>query len=286
MAALVLLGALAGLCSCRNSALANLERTRRALRQEGFKLELAEFQFRVSPEESARAAALDEAVGRCFTSLARSGCLRTAEDIDWLPSVGTNAALILWNQPDVRTWGTNELWAGLRPLNHAMLDRVCQVALSGPYRRPPPRVRDGGLEYSPDRACWFVRPLAARALANLHDQNPGMAWTNVMALTRLVVQWRPQPFALIYLWFYAQREQNSRVAYRAIWQALQAGVWSDPQLGALQREWESADVRSGLSEIAACARAYVDLVFRHGLDAWPDFQPVRARLGATHGGVG
>jgi hypothetical protein len=142
----------------------------------------------------------------------------------------------------------------LRLLRHPALDGACQAALSGPYRCSP--------EKPPDRILWLVRPLSARALLELHDQDRARSWTNLLALTRLVVQWRPQRFNLCYSWFYTQREQGLRAAFGATWQALQAGAWSDHQLAALQREWESADVRSGLPEMAARARASVAAAFR------------------------
>jgi len=253
VAAWVLLGTLAGLSSCRNGAQAKLERTRRALRQEGFKLELGEFHFGISPEESTRAAALEEA-GRHAAG--------AAEAIDWLPALGTNAALVLWNQPDLESSGTTDLWGDQRRLNQAMLGRVCQTIFSGPCLCPPPRMKDGPLEYyTADWSRFLVCPLAARALLELHDRDQARAWTNLLALTRLVAEWRPQPFVYFYTW----RDRNLRVANGATWQALQAGGWNDAQLAALQQEWESADVRSGLPEMAAFARASVEQAYRHGL---------------------
>jgi len=67
---LLFLAALGGMVSRKHSAQANLERTRLALRQGGFKLDLAEFNFTVSAQESARAFALDEAGAACYPPLA------------------------------------------------------------------------------------------------------------------------------------------------------------------------------------------------------------------------
>jgi hypothetical protein len=283
VSALVVLGALAGLSSCRNGAQAKLEHTRRALREQGFRLELAEFQFKVPPEESARAAALDKASelsawGAVFDGDAGrlSHAKGLAQDIDWLPAVGTNAALVLWNQTEVQIQRTNQLWDGLRQLKRAKqaaLDRACQVLLSGPYRFPFPKAQGGRLKCEGDWTPWLACPLAARALLGLHDRNQARAWTNLLALTRLVAGWRPQPFAQFYVW----RERNLRVAYGATWQAIQAGGWTDAQLAALQREWESADVRRGLPEMAAFARAYVEAFFRHDHPSCANF-PLKAVL--------
>jgi hypothetical protein len=183
------------------------------------------------------------------------------QDIDWLPAVGTNAALVLWNQPKVETRGTNDLWGGLCGLNQAVLDGACQAVFSGPWTFPTPKVKGRKLKHVGDWAPWVACPLAARALLKLHELDQAGAWTNLLALTRLVAEWRPQPFARFYTW----RDRNLRVAYGATWQALQAGGWNDAQLAVLQREWESADVRSGLPEMAAFSRAYADVFFRYGL---------------------
>ena len=118
VAGLVVLSALAGFGSRKGSARARLERTRRALRQEGFKLELAEFHFEISPQDCLRGSALDRA-GLRFS---QAGMM--VEAVDWLPVGGTNGALVLWNQPEARTWGRRDLWGGLRELDGAALDQV------------------------------------------------------------------------------------------------------------------------------------------------------------------
>ena len=69
---LLFLAALGGIVSRKHSAQANLEQTRLALRQQGFKLDLAEFNFTVSVQESARAFALDEAGAACHLLLAEA----------------------------------------------------------------------------------------------------------------------------------------------------------------------------------------------------------------------
>jgi hypothetical protein len=107
-------------------------------------------------------------------------------------------------------------------------------------------------------------------LLALHEQNQAEAWTNLLALTRLVAGWRPQPFADFHTW----RDRNLRVACGATWQALQAGGWNEAQLAALQREWESADVRGGLPEMAAYACAAVEQAYSRGLAFRPpSWQP-------------
>jgi hypothetical protein len=251
VASLLVLAALAGTASRKHSAQANLDRTRLALRQQGFKLELAEFNFAVSVQDSARAFALDEAGAACRLPL--------AEAIDFLPPVGTNAALVMWNQPTLVAESCADLWPGLRAqLDQPMLEHACVAALSGPYRS---RVATplGGIEQVGGNACRLPCPLAARTLLALHEHDQARAWTNLLALTKLVAGWHPLPFEQDVLYWH---NVNLVRAFGITWQALQARTLTEPQLATLQRGWESADFRSGLPEVAALARAEIESEYR------------------------
>jgi hypothetical protein len=252
VAGLLALAALAGTASRKHSARANLERTRRALRQQGFKLELAQFNFAVSVQESARAFALDEAGAACYLLL--------AEAIDFLPPVGTNAALVMWNQPTLVAQSCPDLWSELRAkLDQPMLELACVAALSGPYRSRVASGQGGGIAPVGGSACRLPDPLAARTLLALHEHDQARAWTNLLALTKLVAGWRPLPFAEDVLYW---RNVNLVRAFGVTWQALQARALTEPQLATLQREWESADFRSSLPEMAALARTVIESNYR------------------------
>ncbi len=244
---------------------AALERTRLALRRAGFKLDLAESDLRQSPEAAAREAALEKA--------GQAGYLFLAEALDFLPPVGTNSALVLANQPEVRlepdtntsasgfggipglrpptllAEGCTNIWSALRrDLNQTALEQACAAALSS----------EGGIRVG-EWACRLPDPLAARVLLALHEHDDPKVWTNLLALTRLMTRWLPQRSLMNLLYW---RDVNLVRAYGATWQAVQARVLSEPQLAALQREWETADYRSGLPEIAGLARAEIEQRFR------------------------
>src|ERR1035437_5575444 len=97
----VVMGAAAFLFFSHDSAQTALEETRRALRQQGFKIDLAEFDFSTSPELRARATALPEADrgGPPFhpdESARRAGLIQ--DRLDLMSVVGSNAALVVWKQ--------------------------------------------------------------------------------------------------------------------------------------------------------------------------------------------
>ncbi len=97
----------------------------------------------------------------------------------------------------------------------------------------------------------LAQTLAARTIIDLHDGNRDGAWTNLLGLTRLVTAWDPDPSEISHL----VRFSCLALAQNAIWEALQAGGWTDGQLAALHQEWASADLLGGLPETAAFSRA-------------------------------
>ena len=227
---LAALGAAVGIPSCRNDDLVKLERTHTALRTGGFELEVTNFDLTISPEGRTRAEALD--------ACGKASYLLLSEAVDWLPTVGTNAALVMWDEPGLVADRCTNLWIELRrTLNHAALAQACEALLSGPYRSLPPVVKGNGLSFTGGESCWLGCPLGAQAMLALHERDRPMAWTNLLAFTRLVAEWQPEQFAPnMFYW----RHTDLARAYGVTWQALQAGGWTDAQLAAWQREWETA----------------------------------------------
>src|ERR1035437_9380193 len=78
-----------------NRAQTALEETRRTLRQQGFKIDLAEFDFSTSPELRARAAALTNV--DLATDYARRA-VHVQGRPDLMAAVGSNATLVVWRQ--------------------------------------------------------------------------------------------------------------------------------------------------------------------------------------------
>jgi hypothetical protein len=263
---IALLCVVAGFLLRTNEARAALERTRLRLRQEGFKLSVAEFELSASPEERARVAALDAAGGACRLLL--------AEGVDWRPAVGTNAARVLWNLPEFVTESCTNFWIEARlKLNQRAADQACQALLSGPCRPLPPVVRQGHLAASRGEGWWVPESLETRIMLALHDRDQIGAWTNLLALTHLFTAWRDQYHSMGFMsWTLGDLLR----AYGVTWQALQAGGWDEPQLAALQREWEAADMRGAQAEQAAFGLAVVEFEYSRpwtppGLSGGPSF---------------
>jgi len=237
-----------------------LEETAQALRRHGFKTELTEFDFSTSPEMRARAAVLAQAdlitPGIQGTDYSRRSVLWQNGSV-MMSLVNTNAAMVVWRHEQLRRFaGVGEdLWPGLREIlneNREQLDAACTAALSGPIGFNLVASHGNALVLS---HLGTLRSLGGilglRAVMELHDGNREAAWTNVLADTRLVTAWQPERVEASYLTRYA----CVALAYSAVWQALQAGGWSDDQLAHLQAEWAAADFFKGLSETAAFTRA-------------------------------
>ena len=203
LVALVTAGA-AFLFFSRNSAQKALKETRRALRQQGFKIDLAEFDLSASAELRARAAALTNAAPT-------NGAIRDARSarpnvfmqarLDLMPTVSSDAALVVWKQEKLssrfsldfgqgQTEAEGDFWPVLRQAfeeNHTILDAACEAAMAGPIRFDL-NVRHGGTMRLPHLAELknLTQILGTRAVLELHDGHKDPAWTNLLASTRLI----------------------------------------------------------------------------------------------------
>lgn len=113
------------------------EETRRALRQQGFKTDLADFNFSISAELRAREAALTNAdlTGAALRSedYARRAALREGKP-ELLSVVGSNSAIVVWKQNVLRSDSGEDIWPTLREVlgeNQETLDAACKAASSG-----------------------------------------------------------------------------------------------------------------------------------------------------------
>src|SRR6266850_5253881 len=90
-----------------------LEATRRSLRQQGFKIDLKEFDLSISPEQSARAAMLGTTTRAALTN--RAGPGPVFHDVPrLLTAAGTNAALVVWRIEKLKSYRSDDLWPELR----------------------------------------------------------------------------------------------------------------------------------------------------------------------------
>jgi hypothetical protein len=120
-------------------------------------------------------------------------------------------------------------------------------------------IKIGHLDYIPSALATFN----LCTVADLHDGRFDEAWTNVLAASRCITAWKAEPthFAQI------MRFQMTSAALAGIWQALQAGVWSESQLSALEREWSSVNFFAALPEMVEYNGAYtLQLVNMVGTD--------------------
>ncbi len=243
--------------------------TRRELHQQGFKTELAEFDFSTSDEVRVRVTAL--------TNASTSTAPRNQEDAarrslvqqvmpELMQTIGSDSAIPVWKQ---ETWAANEgtatylrlaglsndLWPALRETfnnDRAGLDKACLAALSGPIRFHL-NASHGSAMLLPHLAALknLTQTLGGRTVLELHEGNRDTAWTNVLAATRLVTAWEPEPSDISHL----VRSACATLVFNLTWQTLQTNGWTDEQLARLQREWESVDFFKALPETAAFARA-------------------------------
>jgi hypothetical protein len=216
------------------------------LRNEGFKVDLADFDF------SAPAALVaNNELLMLAGDAARN--MFSFRRLDLMRPVGSNSAIVTWRQenPD-ETY--NYFWPELRRTvaeRRAMLDRACDAVISAPFQFKTALATNGELAPDVVRARLLASAMAARTILELHDQHHAAAWTNLFAMTRLVTAWQTESMEISH----SIRFRWVLTAQRVIWEALQAKDWTDDELALLQHEWESPNFFVGLPETAAFARA-------------------------------
>jgi hypothetical protein len=269
-----------------NPAQRALDKTRRELRGQGFKIDLSEFDLSASGELLARAAALTNAD---LTSLARSReesirqMVLRQESPNLMEAVGADAAIVVWKReklaPDLRVYPWepsqgDDLWPALREVlgeNRGKLDAACAAALGGPIRFSLQASHGSAmlLRHVAVVKC-LSQVLGTRAVLDLHDGDRDAAWTNVLASARLVTAWQVEPADVSQM----VRFGCVSLAYATTWQALQAPGWTDDRLAALQHEWESVDLLKALPETAAFSRASTAATCQ-----WERGEPLPSSLG-------
>ena len=232
-----------------------VEETRQALRQQGFKTDLAEFDFSTSPELRAR-----EAILKATVPDRRSEPFVNHPNL--MEAMGTNSAVVVWKldslKKQYRSWPDNSdqfAWEDYREVinaNQPQIDAVGAAILSGPIRFNLD-ASHGNAMLLPHLAMLknLTQMFGSRTVLDLHDGNLAAAWTNLMAATRLVTAWEPEPTEISHL----VRFGDTSLVFNAIWQALQTNGWPEEQLARLQMEWQSADFFTHLPETAAFKRA-------------------------------
>lgn len=232
-----------------NNAQHTFEMTREELRREGFKTDLFEFDFSAGLEGKSWGSLLQKAMSGAIANG------QPAEHPDLLPAAGSNVAIVVWKHEWLEDVSDEIDWQVFNALargNQSDVDAAAQVLISG-----APKI---GLDASKGMAMLLphlpmIKGLAqtfgSRTMVEMHDGDTAAAWTNLLALTRMVTAIKPTPINVEHLVRFA----CLNIAFNSIWQALQTNTWSDAQLAQLQEEWEHLNLFEDLPETAAFRRA-------------------------------
>ena len=218
---------------------ASVEQTRRAVRQNNFRTDLADFDFTLAPEFHTRTALVLAA------GVAVRGVLAVNE-VQMRQRVGTNAAFAVSPVEPLEGRRTTNLWPELRQelaARDAQLDQACAALRAGPMKFHLSFGDDLRLPHLSDYRA-LARVLAVRAVLAMHDQNSNAMFTNLLALTRMASAWEPEPAEVSHLVRFSVLD----LAEQALWESMQTDLWNEPQLAALQTEWESVRLLPHLPE--------------------------------------
>ncbi|HVU09543.1 MAG TPA: hypothetical protein VHG89_13500 [Verrucomicrobiae bacterium] len=229
--------------------------TRELLRRQGFKTDLADFDFSTPPEMRARETILKSTVSTN----------RFAEPFHDHPNlmeiVVTNSAVVVWKEGALKrsnpSWPDNGemTWNEFREVintNQPEMDAACAAILSGPIAFNL-KAKAGNAMLLPHLALLknLTQAFGDRMILALHDGDKNSVFTNLLAATRLVTAWNPEPAEISHL----VRFGDAKIVFDETWQALQTNNWPDDKLAQLQTEWESVNFFTNLSETAAFRRA-------------------------------
>lgn len=236
-----------------------LEKTRVELRMQGFKTDLTNFNFATSAESQAREAILGATAPNRNSTRAINNPL---EHPNLMESTENGKAVVVWKQDSLLrqnpSWpdGSHELrWEDFADVineKQSQVDAAC-VALQTGEIQFDLDASSGSfmlLRHLPHLKI-LTQTLNDRAMLALHEGKLAEAWTNLLAATRLVTAWNPEPVEISH----RVRFENAKLLFDATWQVLQTNGWTDEQLALLQREWTLADFLSRLPEVQAFRRA-------------------------------
>ena len=231
-----------------NQARSKAGRLRRSLAKEGFKTDLAQFDFRTTPEIRDRAQTIIEA-GKLLQDVL------PFRSQGFFRPVGSNAAVVLSAEDALRIDFSTNAWPSLRrnlEAHQAAMDQACAAMLSDPVRfeldwNESAELKVDYIGYL--RA--FSGALAARVLIDLHEHRRAEIWTNLLALTRLATAWDAEPLEFAHL----MKFSFATSAARATWEAQQQHALDRAELAALTDEWRRMKIFEGLPATAelSCA---------------------------------
>ena len=180
-----------------------VEESRQELRRDGYRTDLSEFNLTVTEEVRRRTETII-AAGQALRGM------RSIGQLELMQPVGTNVALrtvpLEKISPPYPLYGqTNsdpDLWVLLEAefdKCHKELNAASQALLAGEFQFEPQE--QGGIFLLPYLGDMKKLSLAfsERAVLELHQHQPNEAFTNLLALTRLVTAWKPEPIEISHL---------------------------------------------------------------------------------------
>jgi hypothetical protein len=241
-----------------------VNQARQTLRSQGFKTDLADFDFSTSPEMQVRESILKSSTfGRAY--LASGSGLGIVQYPQLMLTCQSNSAFVVWKMDylEMSRSGDEKLpWNDLRDAlspNDDNLDAACYAISEGPIAFNLD-ARQANMMRLPHLSLLngLIQQLSWRMMIGLHDGDRDTAWTNLLAATRLVTAWNPEPVEISHFVRFANEER----VFDATWQALQTDGWPDAQLAQFQAEWESVNFFTNLPETAAYKRACESVAFQ------------------------
>jgi hypothetical protein len=235
--------------------------TERALRSEGYKVDLTEFDFSVPEEITRRVSILGRTTRADLTNRPYvdplSGHTQNYPYPELLSLASLNAAVPAW-----KLSRSPDHWSELRKAvaaNRDEIDAARAAAISGPIRFEPIGANSPAslLPYLGDLKTW-ERTFGVLTMLEIHDARSAEAWSNLLAVTCLATEYAPEPIPISHM----SRLAYVEIAFDTTWNALQAPFWTGDQLGRLQGHWESLDVWASLPETVAYTRAEGAIFFR------------------------
>jgi hypothetical protein len=218
----------------------------RTVQRDGIRTKPAQFNFLVPYEYQERGLAIlraDIKLGFTPASDVKAPVIRAINaHRATLPVIWTSNYFEFRRFPD--PWG--EVRATLEK-HRSEIEAARVAALAGPFgfrvnASETIEMKVGHLEHIPSA----LRTFNLCVVSDLHDGRFDEAWTNVLAATRCLTDWKAEPTALAQ----ATRFRMSSIVLAGLWQALQAHVWSEAQLDALDREWSNLNFFADLAEMA------------------------------------
>jgi hypothetical protein len=229
-----------------------VERTRNQLKAEGFKTDVTQFQTSFAPEAIARGhkvLEIDLPMDSIFVTDIRAPVYQSAGAFRMETS---NSVVVAWKEEFYSGARKRSPWPAIHQTlekRRLALDVAVGALMEGPVAFDNEFNKDGAKMYSLDYLPEAAKAIGVDVMCKLYYGQRAEAWTNLIALTRLVSRAETGP-----------RNRRSPVSlvplvYTVTWHALQGGIWSDQQMSTLETEWSRVDFLKSAPDSIAYLRA-------------------------------